>query len=417
MSLRRLWGRRVLPGAVGPALRLGRRVPVIATVGLVLGLGGIAVAAPPPPPPPPPSSPAGPAPASAATATAPAEPARPPVERPSPGETPKQKFDRVRLEVQQGSASRIEGAVQNRLPHVKVDRTATPLGIHGVYVGVMPLPGGRTRVLVVTSNARWYSRTLTPAPADPDAEIATTVAELLAAIEAGQVAPDGAETPGLGPGGDAQDGRITGPQGRPDSGWRLGFGLAPEIALGVWPTDIGGVFTGAGGSLEFRARAPRGALLLAGGRVLGNKGAGLGLIRGRAHAIAGYSWRPSSKRMEIDLGGGGTFEMWWVRLDGERLEPSRADQRGAPPLIGALLRLAAAGLFPVGRADVRVGGRLEVAGSAAPDQGVRVPGVVRNGLVRPDEAFRLGGVEVMLGLDFAATWPIPQRRNPPPRVP
>ena len=408
----------MLPRARGPALRLGRRVSVIAIVGLALGLSSAALAAPVPPPPPPASP--GPSPSPAPTSPAPStaapapEPARPPAERPAPGEAPKQKFDRVRLDVQQGTASRIEGAVTSRLPHVKVDRAATPLGIHGVYVGVMPLSEGRTRVLVVTSNGRYYSRTLTP-QADPDAEIATTVAELLAAIEAGQVAPDGAEVPGVVPdGGGSGDAGTIGPQGRPYSGWRLGFGLAPEIALGVWPTDIGGVFTGGGGSLEFRARAPKGALLLAGGRLMGNKGAGLGLVRARAHAIAGYSWRRPAKRVEVDLGGGGTFEMWWVRLEGTGLEPSRGDQRGAPPLIGALLRLAVAGLFPIGRADVRVGGRLEVAGSAAPDEGIRVPGVVRNGLVLPEEAFRLGGVEVMLGLDFAATWPIPQRRNAPP---
>jgi hypothetical protein len=288
------------------------------------------------------------------------------VERPAPGEAPKQKFDRVRLDVQQGSVARIQGAVQTRLPHVKVDQAATPLGIHGVYVGVMPLSGGRTRVLVVTSNSRWYSRTIEPAQADPDAEIATTVAELLAAIESGQVAPDGTEVARVGPDGEVTGGgAITGQQRRPDSGWRLGFGLGPEIALGVWPTDIGGVFTGGGGLLEFRARSPRGVLLLAGGRFLGNKGAGLGLMRARAHAIAGYSWRPKKNKMEIDLGGGGSFEMWWVRVDGTPAEPQRSEQRGAPPLVGALLRLAVARLFSVGRADVRVGGRLEVTGSRA----------------------------------------------------
>jgi hypothetical protein len=412
----------VLSVAVRPALYLGRRVSLIVrgraaapAIGLLACLAvarpATGLAAPPPPPPPAPTAPTA---ATPPPATEPA-PAPAPVERPAPGEAPKQKFDRVRLDVQQGSVARIQGAVQTRLPHVKVDQAATPLGIHGVYVGVMPLSGGRTRVLVVTSNARWYSRTIEPAQADPDAEIATTVAELLAAIESGQVAPDGTEVARVGPDGEVTGGgAITGQQRRPDSGWRLGFGLGPEIALGVWPTDIGGVFTGGGGLLEFRARSPRGVLLLAGGRFLGNKGAGLGLMRARAHAIAGYSWRPKKNKMEIDLGGGGSFEMWWVRIDGTAAEPQRAEQRGAPPLVGALLRLAVARLFSVGRADVRVGGRLEVTGSAAPDQGIRVPGVVRLGLVQPEEAFRLGGVEVMLGLDFAATWPIPQRRNPPP---
>lgn len=386
---------------------------MIAIAGLVLALGGRAWAAPAPPPPPPTTSQGAQASGQPSTAGPPAE--RPPAERPSPGDAPRQKFDRVRLDVQRGSPERIGSAVQGRLPHVKVDQAATPLGIHGVYVGVYPIEEGRTRVLVVTSNARFYSRTIAPALGDPDAEIATTVAELLAAIEAGEVAPDGGEGSGVGAGGGAAGaGGAVGPTGRPDSGWRLGFGLAPELALGVWPT-FGTVITGGGGTLEFRARAPKGALLLAGGRVMGNKAIGLGLLRGRAHVIAGYSWRPKAKRVEIDLAGGGSFEMWWVRLDGASQEPTRGDQRGAPPLIGALLRLAAARLFPVGRADVRVGGRLEVAASAAPDQGIRVPGVVRLGLVHPDEAFKVGGVEIMLGLDFAATWPIPQRRNPPPQ--
>lgn len=360
----------------------------------------VALGAPPPDAPGSPPTAAGPSPAVA--------PPAPPLEAPAPGTATPPKFDRVRLDVQELSAGRIAGAIEAKLPHVAVDERPIALGTRGVYVGVHTLPTGDIRVLAVLSNGRFFSRTIQPAGQDRDAEVAFAVAELLVAIESGQVVADepsaaavaaGVATPGAG--------APPPPPLRVDTGWRLGFGLAPEVALGVYPSGVGGVLTGGGGSLELRARAPKGALILAGGRFMGNRGAGVSLGRARAHLIAGYSWRP--KKAEIDLGAGGTFEAWWVRIDGASAEPARGDQNGAPPLVGALLRLAAARLFDVGKADVRIGGRLEIAGSAAPDGGIRVPGVVKLGPVHPEDAFRLGGVEIMLGLDFAATWPIFRR--------
>ena len=150
-------------------------------------------------------------------------------------------------------------------------------------------------------------------------------------------------------------------------------------------------------------------VVVAGGRLMFNRGADLSLIRLRFHVLGGYTWRPS--KAEVELGGGATFEPWFVRLDGSGSTPQRDGNNGQPPLLGLMLRLAAGYLLTGKDVDVRLGGRIEVAGSAAPDKGVRVPAIVHVDGTGQRDAFSLGGVEFILGLDLAAMWRLPSKRK------
>jgi hypothetical protein len=321
------------------------------------------------------------------------------------------RFTRVRLDASGVAVGRLQKDLAAALPDMKVDTDQTPLGETEIWVGVKKEGGRPPRVIVITENGRAFFRDVITEARDPEPDVVFAIVSLVHRIEGGLRQPDKMHepVPALGdfpdPPADVvvEQGALPSTRG---PSWTAGFGVAPEVALGVWPS-FASVFAGGGASLDGRARGPKGGLVVAGGRFLVNKGADLSLLRLRFHVLGGYTWRPS--KAEVELAGGASFEPWFVRADGSGADPVRDGSPSKVPMLGGLLRLAAGYLLHGRDVDVRLGGRVEVAGSFAPDKGVRVPGIIHVDGTGQRDAFSLGGVEVIVGLDLAAMWRVGNR--------
>lgn len=346
------------------------------------------------------------------------------------------RFTRIRLDARGVDSGRLQRLLALRVPDTPIDRARTPLPPDGVYVGVDRSSPSTARIEVVTADGRGYDRTVEVAPDDPERALATELATLLAAVERGQERPDATgvrvpKTAATKPAtrakegdrssdakGKARSSAAAGAAATAHSTWRIGFGVAPQLVLGVAPNDVGGPLTGAGASFEGRAQAPRtpsgGLVILGGMRALGNRGAGISLTRLRIHALGGWLWPLADA--EVELVGGLSIEPWWLR-DREGVLPGRSGEQVRAPLVGPLARVAAGGVVPAGPAILRIGGHLELATSFAAGPGRPAPGIVVRRGDDDDgtrEAFRLGGLELVLGLDVAVTWPLRLRREPRP---
>jgi hypothetical protein len=319
------------------------------------------------------------------------------------------RFSRVRLAASGVAVGGLQKALAAAMPEVAVDTDPTPLGDHDLYVGVTKEGGHDPRVIIITENGRAFFRDVVTTEKDPVPEIIAAIVGLVRRIEGGLGQPDKVHEPVPPPGKFPEppaevvieQGAL--PKSRGPS-WTAGFGLAPELILAAWPS-FGSTITGGGGTLDFRARAPGGGLIVAGGRLAFARGADLALMRLRLHVLGGYTWRPG--KAEVELAFGALFEPWFVRLAGSNVDPVRDENQGKPPLLGGLMRLAAGYLLHGRDVDVRLGGRIEVSESFAPDKGVRVPAIVHVDGTGQRDAFHLGGLEVILGLDLTAMWRLP----------
>jgi hypothetical protein len=182
----------------------------------------------------------------------------------------------------------------------------------------------------------------------------------------------------------------------------VGTSLDAGVLLGVAPrTDAGALASGVG-RLGLDLRHRRGGLVAVGVRMAGRSRRSLTMLRARIDVGGGWAWR--SKRFEVLTAGALTLEPWWVREAGTaatlRLDDQPASRR---PLLGALVRVAPGVLLPFGEGDhhaVRVGPRLELAGSFVPQQGARSVDVARaNGDGDLQSTLRAGGFEIAIGLD------------------
>ena len=319
----------------------------------------------------------------------------------------------------------LDDALSLRLPDLPVAAETPANGAPFVFVAVRADPNAPTRhqVGVITSDGRAYFREV-DVGADPPARVlASVIANLLLSIAEGTVRPDRTDVPIPPPEADplpaadppAEPGpkdslpqvvpedRIP-PRPAPETGappppprWQFAPVLLGGAGFGLGSPDFGRALTGGGGSLGLDARAPAGALVGLELRALGQRADGLTLARLRVAALAGYALRRG--RFELPVALGLSVEPWWVA-------PATASSatRGARPLLGALLRVSP-GLYlerPRGplRA-LRVGPRLELAGSFLIDGGAHVGGVSRMTATGTQQLFRLGGLELHLGLEIA----------------
>jgi len=168
----------------------------------------------------------------------------------------------------------------------------------------------------------------------------------------------------------------------------FGFALAPTAALLLAPGQLQGA-SGFGGSLHGSLRFPRGLGLDLGVRTLALERDDLWLVRTRVGIATGYIHRDG----HLELAGlaGISVEPWSLRELGKRVP------LGAGPLLGGFASLALGYRVQVReRLALRVGGRLELAGSVLPSG--RVPEVRRAS--ESTEALALGGFELALALDL-----------------
>ena len=331
------------------------------------------------------------------------------------------RFTALVLRLEGPALGEIGPALALRLPDLPIVTEAPPGAAPFVFVAVRsdPRAPARHQIGVITSDGEAFFREVDTGADAPARVLASVLANLLFSIAEGSVRPDrtdfeipaeGGASPGPAPAGPVptplppQPATAVKPPPVPRDtpkptppGWQYGLVATGVIGVAVGAPSFGPPVNGGGGSLGLDARGPRGALVGGELRLLGRGAEDHRLVRMRLTALAGYVLRRG--RFELPLALGVTVEPWWV-------SPVTAvtATRGARPLVGGLLRVSPGLHIERSRGPlraIRLGPRLELAGSFAIDDGARVVGVSL-GQGDPNRAlFRLGGLEFNAGLELA----------------
>lgn len=289
--------------------------------------------------------------------------------------------------------------------------------------------GTALEITVVLSDGRAYYRTL-QAEADPRVA-ASTVANLVAAIEEDALPPDEEDVP-LPP---EQVEPEPEPEPKPEPAVAVEPVLEPEpepepelpgppprplelesILAGTGTVALGpptpGGFGGGGATGGLELRWPGGALVSLAVRSQWHQPQPLTVGRTRISVGGGHAWRRG--RVELRTVAAIDVEPWGVRRASTRQEVAYPDgqRRALGVQLGAHLRLVPSLRLALGpRLHARVGPRLEVAGSML----AQAAGVAR--LVVADQpsgepVARVGGLELSAGLELGLAWDLPPRRAP-----
>lgn len=329
--------------------------------------------------------------------------------------TPVARFTALVLRLEGPALGDLGPALALRLPDLPIVVEAPPGAAAFVFVAVRsdPRAPARHQIGVITSDGEAYFREVDTGADPPARVLASVLANLLFSIAEGTVRPDrtdvevppeGGALPGPAPAPAPEPAPAMTPQPVPrDSqrpappGWQYGLVATGVIGVAAGAPSFGPAINGGGGSLGLDARGPRGALVGGELRLLGRGAGDHRLVRLRVTALAGYVVRRG--RVELPLALGVTVEPWWV-------SPATAvtATRGARPLIGGLLRASPGLTFALPRGPLRalrVGPRLELAGSFSVDDGAKVVGVSLGQGDANRALFRLGGLEFNAGLELA----------------
>lgn len=332
-------------------------------------------------------------------------------------------FRAVRVEISGFDEAAVLAALRLRLAGLTVERHGGPPPTESPHAYVLltraDTEAGRLRI--VTSEGRAYDRPFVIPIGEEVRVAASTTVNLLFSIEQGAVKPDQEDVaipespaptepdpvPEPPPVIEPVQAQPATPPSTPAAKppppasppWELGVGLQGAAVLGLPPQQYGAPLAGAGGGLSLELRSPRGAALALDLRGLGRADAALGVGRLRVGLAGGYAWRRG--RFELPVLLAVTVEPWWTTTAGASAaiyrEGTTAVRR---PLIGAALRLTPALRIPLARgplAGLRIGPRLELAGSLMIDDGPTLVGLAdATGQPRA----RLGGLELSLGLDI-----------------
>ena len=331
------------------------------------------------------------------------------------------RFTALVLRLEGPALGELGPALALRLPDLPIVAEAPPGAAPFVFVAVRsdPRAPARHQIGVITSDGEAFFREVDTGADAPARVLASVLANLLFSIAEGSVRPDRTnfEIPaegGASPGPALAEPVLTPPPPEPapaakprpvpkdtpkpmPPGWQYGLVASGVIGVAAGPPSFAPPINGGGGSLGLDARGPRGALVGGELRLLGRGAEDHRLVRMRLTALAGVVLRRG--RFELPLALGVTVEPWWV-------SPVTAvtATRGARPLIGGLLRVSP-GLYMVRSRGplraVRIGPRLELAGSFAVDDGARVVGVSFGQGDANRALFRLGGLEFNVGLELA----------------
>lgn len=289
---------------------------------------------------------------------------------------------------------------------------------------------------LITAEGAAFDRRITLAPGDdPLRPTATTLANLTFAIEAGEVQPDRvdveqppppepAPAPATTPPATPQPAAAPQPADPPPRPafvpiWELGPSLDAAVVIGAAPRVQADAVAAGAGRVAIVARHRSGAAVTAGVRMAGRRHgpSGLSLLRARVEVGAGWVWR--ARAFELALGGALTVEPWALRRDGARapLQLGDATARRRPLVGGALqispgLRIAAdrQGDSRL-RSWLRIGPRIELAGSFVPEHGARTVDVAVASTNGTASVLRMGGLEVVLGLELVAWFGLGSRHE------
>ncbi|MBK7828020.1 hypothetical protein [Nannocystis sp.] len=357
----------------------------------------------------------------ATTAPSPAPPASSPAADP---QQPARRFTALVLRNEGIALDGLAAALALRIPDLPVVAESPRDGAPFVFIAVRSDPATpvRHQLGVITSDGAAYFREVDTGADPPARVIASVLANLLVSIAEGSVQPDRTDVPIPPP-----ETPLPEPEPEPEPEpfptppppeptpapvpktspvptprWDYGLVLAGLVDL-AGPPRFGAVLGGGGGSLGLDIRGRQGALLGLELRGLGRGVAERSLVRLRIAALAGYALRRGRFEMPIALGI--SVEPWWV-------DPTITNR----PLLGALVR-ASPGLYlarPRGplRA-LRVGPRIELAGSFVVDDGPRVAAISQASTTGNTPQLRLGGLEINLGLELTLWFGRPARAPSP----
>jgi hypothetical protein len=287
------------------------------------------------------------------------------------------------------------------------------------------------RLTIVLANGDAYDQVVADVPGQSERAAAASIAALLDAIAAGDVAPTRTEVeipePEPPPAPEPEPESEPEPKPKPEPeppppepkpepkpeppALEVAPVLAPSIALGLAPVTDASVFAGAGGSLGVDLRGRRGWLAMIDARVLGRSAEGLAAVRARLALGGGWAWRRGA--LEVPLAGALTVEPWWVRRAGSGVDlRDGTDAVGRRPALGAALRVSPGLFVPRTRPRapaLRIGARAEVAGSFVPDGGLRTVEIGIDEAGGREAALRIGGLELVVGLEVALWFGVGRR--------
>ena len=266
---------------------------------------------------------------------------------------------------------------------------------------------------------------------DQPRALATTLANLLWAVEHGHVAPDETDQPMPAtepdpepePDPDPDPDPVSDPDPVPEPDrtrrlrsadkepaaspptWTVGPVLAPGILFALGPPSSGGAVAAGGPTFGVDVRSPKGLLVMGqvrpAWRLRGNTAVG------RVGIAAGVGYHLRRGPFVLTTGAMIGLEPWWINDGGDRSGPRSI---GAPPvLLVAGLRATPGAAIDVRRGPLRLvtfGLRVDAWGGLAFDDGAHVPGVERDG----DDLFRLGGFELWFGPEVALHFAVDKSR-------
>jgi hypothetical protein len=354
-----------------------------------------------------------------ATLLAPAEPSPSPALPTAPTVAPAQQGPRpLVISVAGISVAELRAALRLRIADRELVDASAPRPETTDFVDIVVQPDASVSYTLITAEGLAFDRTLPPED-DRVRALASAIANLTFAIEAGSVVPDRVDVeqppapepePELEPEPEPEPEPIPPPVAppppervppKPTFTWDIAPTLDAGAIVAIAPVTDAGAFAGGFGRLGVDARHRRGGMFGLGLRVGGHARRSLALVRMRFDVGGGWVWR--WRRFELLAAGAITLEPWWVRDAGTaaslRLGTQDASRR---PLVGAVARVAPGVRIPFGEHEqhgVRIGPRIELGGSFVPQDGARTVDVARDEGDELRSALRLGGLELSLGLD------------------
>jgi hypothetical protein len=273
-------------------------------------------------------------------------------------------------------------------------------------------------VVVILSDGRLYRREVEAEPDVAPRVAASALEHLLAGIEEDRIVADehdaplpaDATAPEPAPPESGPSSPPPTPPPRPRPAMAdLGVLVHGGLLLGLPPTTPSG-YAGGGGGLDVRVRWPRGLVFGAGVRVAGQRRQGVAAVRLRPTLEVGYAWR--RRWFELVAVAGPDLEAVFVRRDGrpEVLTFPDGQTRGAAVGLGGHVQLAPGARVFVGRSALRVGPRLELAGSGLSSGGIARLNTADDAGARTS-VLRVGGLEASVGLEVGGWFSLSGNRG------
>lgn len=342
-------------------------------------------------------------------------------------------FHDVRVEVVGFDAAELIAALRLRMPRLPValHDGSPPSDLAHVYLRVAREADGTASLRVITSDGRAFERSLAVDPQNEIRVAASMAANLIFAAEQRTLQPDREHVPiPAAPTQDPPDEpppdelpvtpppvkpRVTAPEPKPRSpaprreSWEWAVSGHGAAVMRLGPPQYGERLVGAGAGLGAELRGPRGGSFVLELRGVGRRDAPLTIGRLRVGLGGGYALRRG--RFELPLTLAIAVEPWWVdNADGDAVLFNGDAEARRRPLFGGYLRASPGVRLGRPRGSfrgVRVGPRLELGGEMLYYDGPVVGGLAD---ATGTPHFRLGGLELSLGLEVAVYFGAPARR-------